>query len=115
MAYLKPDTFTQKVANPIARCLVPVNVLELDGSRYLVAARGDTEWARNLRAAGGGELRKGGRTEEFRATEVPVDERAPIIAAYRDRWDREVKKFYEQLTDPSDHPTFRIEKVATPG
>src|SRR5438067_1848190 len=38
---------------------VPVNVLELDGARYLVAARGDTDWVRNPRAAGAGGLRRG--------------------------------------------------------
>jgi len=31
---------------------VPVNVLELEGQRYLVAPRGETQWARNLRATG---------------------------------------------------------------
>ena len=130
MAYLKPDAFTKNVANSLVRWLgvkptlavrgrktgawrtVPVNVLELDGARYLVAARGDTEWVRNLRAAGGGELRRRGTTEEFRVTEVPVAERPPLIAAYRDRWDREVKKIYAQLPDPADHPTFRIEAAS---
>ena len=39
----------------------PVNVLTLDGRRYLVAPRGRTQWVRNLRAAGSGELRVGRR------------------------------------------------------
>jgi hypothetical protein len=30
----------------------PVNLLELDGTRYLLAPRGTTQWVRNLRAAG---------------------------------------------------------------
>ena len=38
---------------------VPVNLLELDGQRYLVAPRGNTQWVRNARAAGGGQLRLG--------------------------------------------------------
>ncbi len=46
---------------------VPVNVLELDGARYLVAPRGETQWVRNLCAAGAGELRLGGRREAFQA------------------------------------------------
>ncbi len=29
-----------------------VNVLDLDGERFLVAPRGTTEWVKNLRAAG---------------------------------------------------------------
>ena len=84
-------------------------MLEFDGSRYLVAARGITEWVRNLRAAGEGEIRRRRSTEHFRATEVPVGEAPPIIAAYRERWDNEVKKFFGQLPDAPDHPVFRIE------
>jgi predicted secreted protein len=87
---------------------VPVNVLELGGARYLVAIRGETEWVRNLRAAGRGELRWRDRVDQFTAKEVPVDERAPIIAAYRENWEREVKKLFEQLPDPADHPVFRL-------
>jgi deazaflavin-dependent oxidoreductase (nitroreductase family) len=87
---------------------VPVHVLELDGSRYLVAPRGDTQWARNLRASGEGELRRRGRREHFRATEVPVEERQPLIDAYLARWGREVKPIFKQLPDPADHPVFRL-------
>src|SRR5689334_2888955 len=43
----------------------PVNLLEVDGTTYLVAPRGVTQWVRNLRAAGSGELRLGRRTEQF--------------------------------------------------
>src|SRR5215470_13798926 len=49
---------------------VPVNVLELDGTRFLVAPRGETQWVRNIRAAGGGELRLGARREPFRVEEI---------------------------------------------
>src|SRR5579875_1749223 len=46
----------------------PVNLLTLDGQRYLVAPRGHTQWVRNLRVAGAGELRVGRRVERFTAT-----------------------------------------------
>ena len=36
------------------RRTVPVNLLEYDGARYLVAPRGETQWVRNLRASGTG-------------------------------------------------------------
>jgi deazaflavin-dependent oxidoreductase (nitroreductase family) len=87
---------------------VPVHVLELDGDRYLVAPRGDTHWARNLRASGTGELRRRGRRERFRAVEVPPEQRRPLIDAYLSRWGREVKAIFEQLPDPQDHPVFRL-------
>src|SRR5436309_1992126 len=48
----------------------PVNLLELDGERYLVAPRGDTQWARNLRVSGEGRLRLGRKLEPFTAIEV---------------------------------------------
>jgi deazaflavin-dependent oxidoreductase (nitroreductase family) len=126
MAYLKPGFVMARVMNPLLMRFglkptlavrgrrsgewrtVPVNVLELGGVRYLVAIRGETEWVRNLRAAGAGELRWRDRVDQFTAEELPVDERAPIIAAYREHWEREAKKLFDQLPDPADHPVFRL-------
>src|ERR1700761_1069566 len=48
----------------------PVNLLTGDGQQYLVAPRGTTQWVRNLRAAGEGELRVGRRSEPFKAAEL---------------------------------------------
>ena len=89
---------------------VPVNVLELDGERYLVAPRGETEWVRNLRAAGSGQLQYGRRRiEPFTAVEVPDAEKPRLIAAYLDRWGYQVRSQFDALPDPSDHPAFRLE------
>ena len=90
---------------------VPVNVLELEGQRYLVAARGDTEWVRNLRVTGRGEVRRLTRVEAFRATELPDSEKPRIIAAYVARWGYQVKRYFEALPKPADHPVFRIERL----
>ena len=60
----------------------PVNPLTLDGERYLIAPRGNTQWVRNMRVAGGGELRVGRRVEKFTATEVPVQDRPRVLRAY---------------------------------
>lgn len=87
---------------------LPVNVLEFDDQRYLVSPRGETQWVRNLRAAGGGELRRHGRAERFTAEEVPDDMKPDIVAAYRRRWDYQAKNYFEALPDPADHPVFRI-------
>ena len=75
-----------------------VNLLEVDGQRYLVAPRGITEWVRNLRAAGTGELRLGRRVEVFRATELADGDKGPILQAYLDKWAFEVGRFFEGLT-----------------
>jgi deazaflavin-dependent oxidoreductase (nitroreductase family) len=99
--------------------VVPVNLLECDGARYLVAPRGETQWVRNLRAAGGGELRLGGRSEPFRAVEIDDAQKPPVLRAYLARWRFEVGRFFEGLgATPSDeelraiaagYPVFRIE------
>jgi len=88
---------------------VPVIPVEYAGARYLVSPRGETDWVRNLRAAGQGELGGRGGSEEFRATEVPVEDRPAIIAAYRAVAGRAVTSLFKALPDPADHPVFRIE------
>jgi hypothetical protein len=129
MAYRRPAPFVRKVFNPIALRFgiggtiplkvrrrrtggvqtVPVIVLDHEGARFLVSARGETDWVRNLRAAGGaGEL--GDRP--FESIEVPVEERPPILAAYQQLAGQAVKSHFKALPDPADHPVFRL---ATPG
>jgi deazaflavin-dependent oxidoreductase (nitroreductase family) len=96
----------------------PVNPLTFEGERYLVSPRGNTQWVRNMRAAGGGELRIGRRVERFTATEVPVEDRPRILRAYLKRWRFEVGMFFQGvgpdapddklLAIAPDHPVFRI-------
>ncbi len=100
----------------------PVNLLTLDGERYLVAPRGHTQWVRNLRASGGGRLLLGSRGEAFTAAEVPEDERPPILRAYLKRWKAEVGVFFGGVGPDSsdeelrriapDHPVFRLSAPA---
>src|SRR5207302_9042276 len=60
---------------------VPVNVLEHAGARYLVAPRGETQWVRNVRASGGGELRLGATREAFRVHEVGDAQKPALLRA----------------------------------
>ncbi|WP_405495900.1 nitroreductase family deazaflavin-dependent oxidoreductase [Nocardia sp. NBC_00511] len=78
-----------------------VNLLTVDGDRYLVAPRGHTQWVRNLRVAGTGELRLGRKSETFTATEVPDADKLPLLRAYLDRWGWEVGRFFEGITKNS--------------
>jgi deazaflavin-dependent oxidoreductase (nitroreductase family) len=97
----------------------PVNLLTYEDARYLVSPRGETDWVRNLRAAGQGELLLGRRLEPFSATELPVEERPPVLRAYLQRWKAEVGIFFSGVSATSpeedvqriaaDHPVFRIE------
>jgi hypothetical protein len=96
----------------------PVNLLTIDGVRYLVGPRGTTQWVRNIRVSGGGELRLGRSIEEFTVTEVPDADKLPMLRAYFKRWGWEVSRFFEDLPKkPNDEqladvapsvPVFRI-------
>jgi deazaflavin-dependent oxidoreductase (nitroreductase family) len=145
--YVRPGWFTKRVFNPtIARLTraglsvwgsrelrvrgrksgewrtTPVNLLTYEADRYLVAPRGETQWVRNVRVAGAGELRVGRRTESFRATELADEEKVPILRAYLKRWKAEVGVFFDGVSAKSsddelrrispDHPVFRIEPTA---
>lgn len=61
----------------------PVVVADLEGERYLVAMLGEiSNWAENVRAAGGEATLTHGRREPVRLREVEVDQRAPILRRY---------------------------------
>jgi deazaflavin-dependent oxidoreductase (nitroreductase family) len=88
----------------------PVNVLTRDGRRYLVAPRGQTQWVRNLRAAGGGELRVGRKTEQFTATELADGQKPEILRAYLKRWKLEVGVFFDGVG--ADAPDSKLLEMA---
>ena len=141
--YVKPDPFTKHVFNRAvagltragisvwgSRILVvkgrtsglpratPVNLLTHEGQPYLVAPRGHTQWVRNLRVAGSGELKVGRRTQRFTATEVPDEDKEEILRAYLKRWKAEVGIFFGGVGAKSsaddlrriapNHPVFRL-------
>ena len=84
-----------------------VNLLEVDGVRYLVAPRGHTQWVRNLRAAGSAELALGRRVTPVTAVELPDDEKNPVLRAYLKRFGWEVGMFFENLTRRSTDDELR--------
>jgi deazaflavin-dependent oxidoreductase (nitroreductase family) len=141
--YIRPDWFTQHVFNPFVHWLTglglsvygsrtlavrgrksgawrtnPVNLLEFRGQRYLVAPRGVTDWVRNIRVNGEGELRLGSRREPIKVTELADAEKPELLRAYLRKWKWEVGQFFEGVgPDASDeairgaapkHPIFRI-------
>jgi deazaflavin-dependent oxidoreductase (nitroreductase family) len=103
----------------------PVNPLTLPEGRYLVAPRGETQWVKNLRVAGDGELRKGRHAETFTATELSDPEKPPVLRGYLARWKAEVGVFFDGVSAKSPdedvariaplHPVFRIESAPAPG
>jgi deazaflavin-dependent oxidoreductase (nitroreductase family) len=101
----------------------PVNLLELDGHRYLVSPCGEGQWVRNLRHAGTGELRVGKRVEQFRGRELSDDEKVAVLRAYLKRWKFEVGVFFDGVGPNSTdeelraigprHPAFEVLPVTS--
>lgn len=86
----------------------PVNLLTIDGTGYLVSPRGETDWVRNVRAAGGSlALLVGRRREDFTATPVTGDARLPILRAYLRRWRFEVGAFFDGVGPRSSDDELR--------
>jgi deazaflavin-dependent oxidoreductase (nitroreductase family) len=100
----------------------PVNLLTFEGERYLVAPRGETQWVKNIRKAGGGELRLGRKTEPIQVVELPDEEKPDLLRAYLERWKAEVGVFFDGVSATSSdeevrriapkHPVFRIQAAA---
>ena len=88
----------------------PVNLLAFEGREYLVSPRGDTQWARNVRADNGRlVLELGRRRDERTATELSDDEKPPVLRAYLKKWKMEVGVFFEGVSaDSSDEELLRI-------
>jgi deazaflavin-dependent oxidoreductase (nitroreductase family) len=141
--YVRPGWFTQRIFNPFIALLtrlgisvlgsrvlavrgrssgewrtVPVNLLVHEHERYLVAPRGVTQWVRNIRASGEGELRVGRRREPIRVAELSDDEKPAVLRAYLRRWKVEVGTFFQGVGPDApeqelrriapDYPVFRI-------
>ena len=124
MAYLKPPWFTRVIFNKVAMSTgmggsetltvtrriskqpqqIPVVVPEVDGVKYLVSTRGETEWVKNVRAIPDVMVGK----QKYVATEIPVEQRAPIIAAYRPLAGKVVEGYWKQLPSDADHPPFAL-------
>jgi len=128
MAYLKPSAIETKIFNKLAMHStlwdvhtlevarrnavdpqrVPVVPVEYDGSLFVVSARGESDWVKNVRTAGIVRVGQKGKFETYAATEVPPDERSGIVTAYRKKTGREVNTYWKKLPLDSEHPTFKL-------
>ena len=80
---------------------VVINLLTADGRDYVVSPRGNTQWARNARAAGAVEMGPRLRSREIRIAEVSDDAKPDLLKRYLDRWYWEVKGHAGGLTPQS--------------
>src|ERR1700742_32039 len=81
---------------------IPVIPVEVEGSWYVVSPRGETQWVRNVRVNPQVTVKNKRGTTSCSATELPVGERAGIIAAYRQKAGRTVETYWKQLPDDKD-------------
>ncbi len=96
----------------------PVNLLYVDGEKYLVAPRGEAHWVRNARASGEIWLKKAFRREHFLVKEVSAPERPVLLKEYLERYRKTVQRYFtvpvgsdkEAFEGISErHPVFRLE------
>ncbi len=145
--YRKPGVLTRKFMNPVVVLVMragvsvwgsrilevpgrtsgiprrtPVNVLELDGRRYVVSPRGEGQWVKNVRANGGRlALLLGRRRQELSAAELSDSQKSPVLRAYLRKWKMEVGVFFDGVgadseeTDlqriASSHPVFVLSEA----
>jgi deazaflavin-dependent oxidoreductase (nitroreductase family) len=142
--YRAPGRLTHRVMNPLVALLTgaglsvwgsrvlettgrssglprrtPVNLLEFEGQRYLVSPRGEGQWVRNVRAAGGHlTILLGRRREALVGVELTPEEKLPVLRAYLRKWRFETGAFFDGATATSrdedllpiarDRPVFRL-------
>ncbi len=94
----------------------PVQLIFIDGQRWLVAPYGEGDWVKNARAAGSVDLTRARKTERVRVDEVGPEDAAPVLREYL-RHTSIVKPYFDATADSpleafaaeaARHPVFRI-------
>ena len=93
---------------------VVINLLTVDGREYVVSPRGNTQWARNVRAAGAVEIGPRWRSRQVRVAEVADDDKPVLVKRYLDRWYWEVKGHVGGLTPRSTDDELRAAAPSIP-
>jgi deazaflavin-dependent oxidoreductase (nitroreductase family) len=95
----------------------PVDLLEMNGRRFLVAPRGRTQWVRNAEAAGEVTLKKGRKRERMRLKPIADPEKPELLKAYLDQFRPTVQRYFPVTAgSPSeafvklagDYPVFEL-------
>ena len=87
----------------------PVNVLDYQEKKYLVAPRGDTQWVRNVVVSLTATLVKGAKRENVRLRPIADEAKAEILKAYLDRYKLTVQRYFPV---PAGSPTEAFEPLA---
>ena len=98
----------------------PVWLAEYDGQRFLVSTYGQTNWVRNLRAAGEATFTRGRRSERIAVVEVGAQEAAPVLQYFVSTIPTVVRPSFNVTPTSSlivfeqevaRHPVFRVTKT----
>jgi deazaflavin-dependent oxidoreductase (nitroreductase family) len=98
----------------------PIDLLEMNGKKFLVAPRGRTQWVRNAEAAGEVVLKKGSRKDSFRLRPLEGEEKLHVLKSYLDSFRKEVQGYFAVQADSpvesfrgvaEDHPAFELIKL----
>jgi hypothetical protein len=126
MAYLNQPWFNRKIINTIAMATgavhsetltvikraskqpqqIPVTPVDVDGVKYLVSTRGESQWLKNVRNDPNVTLTTKSGTTDYVVQETPVESRQPIIDAYTLKARKVVKGYFSKLPHPADNPVF---------
>jgi len=100
----------------------PVDVIELNGHRWLVAGYGLASWVLNARAGGEVKLSRGGRTERYTIIEAGAEDAVPVLRKYIDEI-RVTRACFDATPSSTDaavaaelsrHPVFRLTQFSEP-
>lgn len=72
----------------------PINLLERDGKRFLIAPRGQTQWVRNAEAAGEISLKRGSYRQSFRVVPLADKAKPELLKAYLELFKSEVQRYF---------------------
>jgi hypothetical protein len=98
----------------------PIDLLVVNGRKYLVAPRGETQWVRNARSTGEVWLKKGRRRDHFRLREILDEQKPELLKAYLDQFQTTAQQYFSVPAGSrpeafsaiaSQHPVFELEPV----
>ena len=131
--YIKPSWFFARIFNRIALATgavnsepmtvikrrskltqtIPMTPVDVDGVKYVVSVRGETEWVKNVRANPHIRLTKSDATD-YVATEMPVEARKRILEVYKATASKATHRLFRQLPEDADHPVFALTPLLPP-
>jgi hypothetical protein len=100
----------------------PVNLIEYQGRRWLVAPYGEVAWVRNAREAGQAELLRGRTAERIQLREATAGEAVPVLRSYLRQLKFVVGPYFDVTPSSPDaafmaeaprHPVFLLTGTAT--